>query len=62
MVKVEQVNGKWSLVRNGEIISTHDTIRDAFYAKAELAPRRDVIGFKADGTEITKTARSRRSR
>jgi hypothetical protein len=47
------------VVRGGEIVSTHATIKAAMDAKFELSrcPERKVIAFKADGTEITSRIR-----
>ncbi len=60
MIKVAMnADGKqWDVVRSAEVIAMNATITKAKDAKFELswhAPRK-VVGFRQDGTEITRRA------
>ncbi len=57
-MKLELSNGKWNVVKNGQILGTYATIKEAHTAKSELSRRapRKVVGFRQDGTEITRRA------
>lgn len=58
-LKMNADGRSWDVVKGGSIVSTHATIRDANDAKFDLTARkpRQVLAFKADGTEITKIIR-----
>ena len=60
MIKVAMnADGKrWDVVRGAEVIATFVTIKEAHTAKSELSRRapRKVVGFRQDGTEITRRA------
>ena len=49
---------RWDVVRGTEVIATYATIKEAHDAKFEQSRRapRKVIGFRQDGTEITRRA------
>ncbi len=56
MVKLELNNGKWNVVKGGEVLGTFDSIKDAQNFRFELSrkPVAKVIYWKQDGTEVTK--------
>ncbi len=60
MIKVAMnADGKqWDVVRGAEVIATYATIKEAQDAKFALSRRapRTVVGFRQDGTEITRRA------
>ena len=60
MIKVAmKADGKqWEVVRGAEVIATFATIKEAHTAKSQLSRRapRKVVGFRHDGTEITRRA------
>ena len=47
---------QWDVVRGAAVIATYATITEAQDAKFELSRRapRKVVGFRQDGTEITR--------
>ncbi len=56
MAKLELNNGKWQVVKNGEVLGTFDSIKAAQNFKFELSrkPAATVLYFKQDGTPVTK--------
>jgi hypothetical protein len=61
MAKLELNNGKWNVVKGGEVLGTFDSIKDAQDFKFELSrkPAVTVLYFKADGTAVTRRPRQR---
>ena len=61
MAKLELNNGKWNVVKGGEVLGTFDSIKDAQDFKFELSrkPAATVLYFKADGTPVTRRPRQR---
>ena len=57
-IALNQDGKRWDVVRGAEVIATYATIKEAHTAKSELSRRapRKVIGFRQDGTEITRRA------
>ena len=57
-LQLDLSNGKWNVVKHGRILGPYDTIKEAHTAKSELSRRgpRKVVGFRQDGTEITRRA------
>ena len=49
---------QWDVVRGTEVIATYAPIKEAQDAKFELSRRapHKVVGFRQDGTEITRRA------
>ena len=56
MAKLELNNGKWNVMKGGEVLGTFDSIKDAQNFRFELSrkPVAKVIYWKQDGTEVTK--------
>jgi hypothetical protein len=53
-------DGKWTVVKNGEVLGTFDTIKAAMDAKFELSRKPvKVQYFRADGSEVTRKPRQR---
>jgi len=61
MAKLELNNGKWDVVKNGEVLGSFDSIKAAQDFKFELSrkPVAKVLYFKQDGTLVTKQPRQR---
>ncbi len=61
MAKLELNNGKWEVVKNGEVLGSFDSIKEAQDFKFELSrkPAAKVLYFKADGTSVTRRPRQR---
>ena len=57
-IALNQDGKRWDVVRGAEVIATYATIKEAHTAKSELSRRapRKVVGFRQDGTEITRRA------
>ncbi len=62
-MKLELNNGKWQVVKNGEVRGTFATIKAAQDFKFEQTrrPERTVQYFKQDGTAVTKRPSMRRA-
>ncbi len=61
MAKLELNNGTWNVVKNGEVLGSFDSIKDAQNFKFELSrkPAAKVLYFKADGTPVTRRPHQR---
>jgi hypothetical protein len=61
MAKLELNNGTWNVVRNGEVLGSFESIKDAQDFKFELSrkPSATVLYFKADGTPVTRRPHQR---
>jgi hypothetical protein len=61
MAKLELNNGKWEVVKGGDVLGSFDSIKDAQSFRFELSrkPAAKVIYFKQDGTPVTRRPRQR---
>ena len=61
MAKLELNNGKWEVVKNGEVLGSFVSIKTAQDFKFELSrkPAAKMLYFKADGTPVTRRPRQR---
>jgi hypothetical protein len=58
---VELKDGKWAVVKGGEVLGTFDSIKQAMDARFELSPKPapKTLYFKQDGTAVTRKSRQR---